>query len=63
MHQAEEGGYWAEVPALPGCGTEAYTYEELIANLKDAIVLYLSDDDEADKEAKADNWQVVDIAI
>ncbi|MCV3215246.1 type II toxin-antitoxin system HicB family antitoxin [Plectonema radiosum NIES-515] len=37
VHQAEEGGYWAEVPALPGCITEGDTWEELMANLKDAI--------------------------
>jgi predicted RNase H-like HicB family nuclease len=37
IHPAEEGGYWAEVPALPGCITEGDTWEELMANLKDAI--------------------------
>ena len=37
VHQAEEGGYWAEVPALPGCITEGDTIEELKSNLKDAI--------------------------
>jgi predicted RNase H-like HicB family nuclease len=37
VHQAEEGGYWAEVPALPGCITEGDTMEELESNLKDAI--------------------------
>ena len=37
VHQAEEGGYWAEVPALPGCITEGDTIEELENNLKDAI--------------------------
>ncbi|MFM7424132.1 MAG: type II toxin-antitoxin system HicB family antitoxin [Elainella sp.] len=37
VHSAEEGGYWAEVPALPGCITEGDTMDELIANLKDAI--------------------------
>ena len=36
-HQAEEGGYWVEVPALPGCITEGDTMEELENNLKDAI--------------------------
>lgn len=36
-HQAEEGGYWVEVPALPGCITEGDTMEELESNLKDAI--------------------------
>ncbi|MFN6536582.1 MAG: type II toxin-antitoxin system HicB family antitoxin [Nostoc sp. EkiNYC01] len=37
IHSAEEGGYWAEVPALPGCITEGDTMEEVVANLKDAI--------------------------
>lgn len=30
VHEAEEGGYWAEVPELPGCMTEAYTLEEFL---------------------------------
>ena len=37
VHPAEEGGYWAEVTALPGCITEGDTIEELKSNLKDAI--------------------------
>jgi predicted RNase H-like HicB family nuclease len=37
IHEAEEGGYWAEVPALPGCITEGDTYDELIANIKEAV--------------------------
>ncbi len=42
VHRAEEGGYWAEVPALPGCFTEAETLQELRRNLRDAIELYLA---------------------
>ncbi|MEH2230875.1 MAG: type II toxin-antitoxin system HicB family antitoxin [Nostoc sp.] len=37
IHPAEEGGSWAEVPALSGCITEGNTIEEVMANLKDAI--------------------------
>jgi predicted RNase H-like HicB family nuclease len=37
VHNAEEGGYWAEVPALPGCITEGDTWDELMFNLNDAI--------------------------
>jgi predicted RNase H-like HicB family nuclease len=37
VHEAEEGGYWAEVPALPGCATQGDTMEELMANLREAI--------------------------
>ena len=41
VHDAEEGGFWAEVPALPGCSTQGETLEELTENLKDAIALWL----------------------
>ena len=41
IHPAEESGYWAEVPALPGCITEGDTMEEVVANLKDAIAGWL----------------------
>ena len=41
VHQAEEGGFWAEVPALPGCVTQAETMDELRGNLKEAIELWL----------------------
>ena len=27
IHEAEEGGFWAEVPALPGCATQGDTFE------------------------------------
>ncbi len=37
IHEAEEGGFWAEVPSLPGCFTEADSMDELRANLKVAI--------------------------
>ncbi len=37
VHQAEEGGYWAEVPALPGCVTQAETMAELETNIREAI--------------------------
>ncbi|MCF6314627.1 MAG: type II toxin-antitoxin system HicB family antitoxin [Verrucomicrobiales bacterium] len=37
IHDAEEGGFWAEVPALPGCVTQAETKEELEVNLHEAI--------------------------
>jgi predicted RNase H-like HicB family nuclease len=37
VHEAEEGGYWAEVPAIPGCAKQGETTEELTANLHEAI--------------------------
>ena len=37
VHEAEEGGYWAEVPAIPGCATQGDSFEELLKNLYEAI--------------------------
>jgi len=44
VHEAEEGGFWAEVPAIPGCATQGETMEELLRNLHDAIEGCLSID-------------------
>lgn len=37
IHDAEEGGYWAEVPAIPGCATQGETLDELLENVREAI--------------------------
>ena len=37
----DEGGFWAEVPALPGCNTQGETYEETISHARQAIEGYL----------------------
>lgn len=44
IHEAEEGGFWAEVPSIPGCATEGDTFEELLQNLYEAIEGCLSVD-------------------
>ena len=42
VHEAEEGGYWAEVPAISGCATQGETFEELLQNLYEAVEARLS---------------------
>ena len=37
LHEVDEGGFWAEVPAIPGCATEGETVEELLINLYEAV--------------------------
>ncbi len=37
VHEAEEGGYWAEVPSIPGCATQGETFEELLTNIYEAV--------------------------
>ncbi|HAX76259.1 MAG TPA: type II toxin-antitoxin system HicB family antitoxin [Cyanobacteria bacterium UBA11372] len=61
VHPAEEGGYWAEVPALPGCITEGETMEEVMANLKDAIQGWL--DVANSRDAIESTAQVIEIAV
>jgi predicted RNase H-like HicB family nuclease len=41
VHQAEEGGFWSEVPALPGCYSQGETIDETLHNAKEAIESYL----------------------
>jgi predicted RNase H-like HicB family nuclease len=36
IHPAEEGGFWAEIPALAGCVSEGETYDEALSNIKEA---------------------------
>ncbi len=44
VHKADEGGYWAEVPSIPGCATQGETFEELLKNLYEAVEGCLSVD-------------------
>jgi predicted RNase H-like HicB family nuclease len=37
VHIASDGGYWSEVPALPGCGSQGGTMDEVVIMTKDAI--------------------------
>ena len=37
VHEAEEGGYWAEVPAIPGCATQGDDLKSLLHNVRDAV--------------------------
>ena len=61
VHEAEEGGFWAEVPAIPGCATEGDSMEELIANLHEAIEGCLSVD--VEKPTPGGKQRVLEIAV
>lgn len=43
LREAEEGGYTVEVPALPGCVSQGESYEEALANICQAITVYLAE--------------------
>ena len=52
LEPSDEGGYTAYVPTLPGCISEGDTTDEALANVREAVELYLEpvDDDLAGKE-------------
>ena len=61
VHEAEEGGYWAEVPSIPGCATQGETFEELLQNLYEAIEGCLSVDVSSAQVSGKD--RVLEIAV
>ena len=61
VHTAEEGGYWAEVPSIPGCLTQGDTWDELLHNIYEAIEACLSVDTETIELTPDD--KVLEIAV
>ena len=61
VHKSEEGGFWAEVPALPGCATQGETFEELLANIYEAVDGCLSVD--VEPQDAASDTRVMEIAV
>ncbi|QZZ22061.1 type II toxin-antitoxin system HicB family antitoxin [Leptothermofonsia sichuanensis E412] len=61
VHEAKEGGYWAEVPAIPGCATQGDSFEELLENLYEAIEGCLSVDIETPSDSE--NSRIMEIAV
>lgn len=56
IHRAEEGGYWAEIPALPGCFVQGETMDEVLADSPEAIVSHI-------EALREDGQQVPDESI
>jgi len=61
IHEAEEGGFWAEVPALPGCVTQGETLDELNANIREAIEGWLAVEEQQAEYGASD--RVVEVAV
>ena len=61
VHEAEEGGYWAEVPSIPGCSTQGESFDELLTNIYEAVEGCLSVD--VDEINISKNAKVVEIAV
>ena len=61
VHEAEEGGYWEEVPSILGCATQGDTFDELLSNIYEAVEGCLSVD--VENITTSSKHKIMDIAI
>ena len=61
VHEAEEGGYWAEVPSIPGCATQGDSFEDLLSNLYEVVEGCLSVEVRDVPVSEAD--RIIEIAV
>lgn len=61
IHEAEEGGFWAEVPSIPGCATQGDSFDELLSNIYESVEGCLAVDI-ADIPL-SDNDKIMEIAV
>ena len=62
IHEDAEGGFWAEVPALPGCYSQGETINELMENVREAITGVLEVMKEQGRRPEP-NIQILDVAV
>ncbi len=63
VHQAEEGGFWVEVPALPGGYSQGESIGETLENVREAIELYLEVLRDEGQDAPRDTDVVYQISV
>ena len=63
LRDAEEGGFWVEVPALPGCYSQGESVAESLSNVREAIALYLETLEDDGKDAPRDSGVVFRVSV
>lgn len=62
IHEEPDGGFWGEVPALPGCYSQGETVDELEHNIREAIGGVLEVLKQEGREPDS-NVQILDVAV
>jgi predicted RNase H-like HicB family nuclease len=63
VHTEDEGGFWVEVPALPGCYSQGETVDEALGNVREAISLYLETLRDEGQDVPRDEDVVFKVAV
>ncbi len=63
VEECEEGGFYAECPAFPGCHVEGETYEETMKEMKEAVRTFLDDYIFRNEELPSDHFSVTSVQI
>ena len=63
VHHAEEGGFWVDVPALPGCYSQGESVDESLQNVAEAIELYLETLRDEGRDAPRDSEVVYQVSV
>ena len=63
VHESEDGGFWVEVPALPGCYSQGESIEETLGNVREAIQLYLEVLSDAGRDTPQDADVVFQVSV
>ena len=63
IHEAEEGGYWTEVPALPGAGSQGQTVDEALEMTKESIAMIIEALREDGKAVPVERDIIVKVAV
>ena len=63
IEECEEGGYYAECPAFPGCHVEGETYEETMKELKEVIKAFIEEYKKNNQKIPEDNFLVATVRV
>lgn len=64
VHEAQEGGFWAEVPALPGCVSQGETMDDLLANVREAVQAWLDTEPPSEgREVGGERSRVIELSL
>ena len=58
IHRAEEGGFWAEVPSLPGCFSQGDTLEQTRERIQESIEAYLGLEENVEAPDDGEIWEI-----